>query len=268
MTKTIFITGASSGLGQATAQLFAERGWTVFAGVRAGSENASQLSNLNGVKLVSLDVTQPEQIARAADEAFMYGPVDLVFANAGYALGGPLEFASDDQIVRQIETNLLGPIRTVKAFLPHFREHGHGGFLVTASTAGYVGMPLISSYAATKFGLVGWAESLAYELPEELFIKLIVPGSMKTNFLHAADRSSHPTYADLTAKTDAFYATASDRAEDGRPDIVAEEIWKAATDGKRQVAYFVTEEARQTSAARETLGAEGFRAQIRQMLGI
>lgn len=267
MPKSIFITGASSGLGRATALLFAERGWSVFAGVRSGSESEDKLGAVAGVTTLTVDVTDPNQIERAAAAALDRGPVDLVFANAGYALGGPLEGMSDEQIVREIDTNLLGPIRTIKAFIPHFRDQGHGGFLVTASAAGYVGMPLLSLYSASKFGLVGWAESLAYELPDDLFIKLIVPGSMKTSFLRVAERVAHPSYADLTAKTDGLYAAAASAADDGTPEIVAEAIWEAATDGRRQVAYFVTEEARQTAAGREALGAEGFRQHLRQLLG-
>lgn len=267
MTKTIFITGASSGLGRATAVLFAARGWAVLAGVRPNSDTDNQLGNVAGITILPVDVTEPDQIERVAEAALARGPVDLVFANAGYALGGPLEGTSDNQIVKQINTNLLGPIRTIKAFLPHLHEQGHGGFLITASAAGYVGMPLLSVYSATKFGLVGWAESLAYELPGDLFVKLIVPGSMKTGFLAAADRASHSGYADLAAKIDGFYAAAASSAEDGMPEAVAEAIWDAATDGKRQVAYFVTEEARQTAAARDALGAEGFRGQLREMLG-
>lgn len=267
MANTIFITGASSGLGRATALLFADRGWTVFAAMREGSEVRSRLGAVGGVTILPLDVTKPDQVESAAQAALDRGPVDIVFANAGYALGGPLEGMTDAQLRRQIDTNLLGPIRTIKAFIPHFRERGRGGLLVTASAAGYAGMPLLSAYAATKFGLVGWAESLAYELPRNVFIKIIVPGSMKTNFLHGAERAAHPGYADLAARTDSLYTAAASSAQDGAPEAVAEAIWNAATDGRREVACYVTAEARQTVAGREALGAEGFREQVCRQLG-
>jgi NAD(P)-dependent dehydrogenase (short-subunit alcohol dehydrogenase family) len=265
MTKAIFITGSSSGLGRATALLFAHRGWTVFATMRH-PEREKELGTVQGITLLRLDVTKPQDIDEAARFALARGPVDVVFANAGYALGGPLEAVTDAQLTQEVDTNLLGPIRTVKAFIPHFRERGAGVFLVTSSATGYVGMPLLSAYAATKFALEGWAEGLSYELPQGVHVKTIVPGSMKTGFLRSVDRAEHPAYATFAAKAERYYAAAAKNAADGTPNEVAESVWTAATDGKDQVAYFVTEESRQLKAAREHLGAEGFRANMRRSL--
>lgn len=120
--KSIFITGASSGLGRATAKLFASRGWKVIATMR-NPERDTELKNISGVTLMSLDITDPQQIKTAAEQAVAIHGIDVVFNNAGYGLAGPLEGLADEQIVRMVNTNLMGTIRTTKAFIPHFREN-------------------------------------------------------------------------------------------------------------------------------------------------
>ena len=114
--KTIFITGSSSGLGRATAKLFASKGWKVIATMR-DPDKETELGKLSGVVLLSLDVTDPMQIKSAVDEALAMGRVDVVFNNAGYGMAGPLEGLTDEQIVRMVETNMMGAIRTTKAFV-------------------------------------------------------------------------------------------------------------------------------------------------------
>nr|GFC99068.1 3-oxoacyl-[acyl-carrier-protein] reductase, putative [Tanacetum cinerariifolium] len=107
MNKTIFITGASSGIGKATAKLFAAKGWQVIATMRK-PENETELNQLANVTLLPLDVTNVEQIKDATQKALALGPVDVVFNNAGYTLLGALEATTDEQLVHQMETNFLG----------------------------------------------------------------------------------------------------------------------------------------------------------------
>ena len=132
MSKTIFITGSSTGLGRASARLFAARGWKVIATMRDPSK-AAELGGVEGITLLPLDVTKPEQIEEAARLALARGPVDVVLNNAGYGLAGPFEGASDQQLVAQIDTNLLGVMRVTQAFLPALRARG-GGTIITTTT--------------------------------------------------------------------------------------------------------------------------------------
>jgi NAD(P)-dependent dehydrogenase (short-subunit alcohol dehydrogenase family) len=104
--KTIFITGASSGLGKATAKLFASNGWKVIATMRS-PEKETELNAVKNITLLPLDVTNPEQIKKTVQKAISLSDIDIVFNNAGYRLMGPLESATDEQIVRQLNTNLL-----------------------------------------------------------------------------------------------------------------------------------------------------------------
>src|SRR5690606_7695651 len=127
MSKTIFITGASSGLGKATAKLFVSKGWNVIATVR-NIEKEIELSQLKNIRLLPLDVTNLDQIKDTANKAIKLG-VDVVFNNAGYALMGSMESVSDEKMVRQIDTNILGVLRVTQAFIPYFREKKGGLFI-------------------------------------------------------------------------------------------------------------------------------------------
>lgn len=118
--KTIFITGSSSGLGRATAKLFASKGWSVIATMR-NPEKETEINKPAGVALLPLDITDLKQIESTVKKAIEMSEVDVVFNNAGYGLAGPLEGLTDEQIVRMVNTNLLGTIRTTKAFVPLFQ---------------------------------------------------------------------------------------------------------------------------------------------------
>jgi NAD(P)-dependent dehydrogenase (short-subunit alcohol dehydrogenase family) len=267
MSKTIFITGASTGLGHATAVLFAGRGWTVIATLRnPDSEQGRALAALANVSVLALDVTQPAQIEAAAAAALARGPVDVVFNNAGYGLAGPLEGITDAQLVAQLDTNLLGVIRTTKAFIPAFRARGAGVFIATTSIGGLVAFPLNSAYHATKWALEGWSESLAFELGAfGIRVKTVAPGGIQTDF---AGRSlvlaPHPAYGAMIAKVFAAFQDPARRAGASTAAQIAETVWEAATDGEDRVTYVAGGDAKALYAQRLAGGIEAFRKAIRQ----
>src|SRR6185436_7397872 len=193
--KTIFITGSSSGLGRATAKLFSSKGWKVIASMR-NPEKESELAKLNGAVLFQLDVTDPRQIESAAAKAMVLGGIDVVFNNAGYGMAGPLEGLSDEQMLRMVNTNLMGPIRTTKAFIPYFRERRAGLFITTSSIGGLITVPFNSMYHATKWALEGWSEGMAFELNQlGIGMKLVEPGGMRTDFFtRSFEVGRHPDY--------------------------------------------------------------------------
>jgi NAD(P)-dependent dehydrogenase (short-subunit alcohol dehydrogenase family) len=267
MQKTIFITGASAGLGKATAVLFHERGWRVIATMRnPGAE--TELNQLPGVTLLPLDVTDLAQIKSTVAQAIGLQPVDVVFNNAGYGLMGALEALTDEQILREVNTNLLGVIRVTQAFIPHFRERQAGTFISTTSIGGMLAFPLHSIYQATKFGVEGWSEGMSFELGvHNIRIKTVAPGAISTDFIgRSLDRSAHPAYTALEEKlfgaADAMMQSAS------TPQQIAEVVYEAATDDKDQIRYLAGPDAQAMYARRNELGNEDFRKEIRkQILG-
>lgn len=259
--KTIFITGASTGLGKATAQLFQQKGWKVIATMR-NPEAASDLAFLNNVTILPLDITNPEQIQETVKKSLESGEVDVVFNNAGYGLMGPLEALTDEQIVRQLNTNLLGTIRVTQEFIPYFRERNNGMFISTTSIGGLIAFPLNSIYHATKWALEGWSESMAFELNTfGIDIKTVSPGGIKTDFVsRSLDSASSPAYEEiinsLYSKMEGMMEAAS------TPEQIAEVVYEAATDGKKQLRYVAGEDAKALYAQRIQLGDELFREQI------
>jgi NAD(P)-dependent dehydrogenase (short-subunit alcohol dehydrogenase family) len=262
--KTIFITGASSGLGKAAATLFAAKGWNVIATMRT-PENAQELASLPNVTILPLDVTKPEQITSALKQAVSAGKIDVVFNNAGYGLMGPLEGATDEKIIRQLDTNLLGVIRVIQAFTPHFRETGSGLFITTTSIGGHVAFPFASLYHATKWALEGFSESLSFELaPFGIGVKTVAPGGIATDF---AGRSL--AIAGHEAYQDAFNHMVSTAFKDAdtrfsSAEEIAEVVYTAATDGEDRVHYVAGPDANAMYVRRGEIGAEAARREIGQ----
>jgi NAD(P)-dependent dehydrogenase (short-subunit alcohol dehydrogenase family) len=263
MTGSIFITGSSTGLGRAAVRLFADRGWRVVATMRQ-PERETELAGVSGVTILALDVTRPEQIQAAAARAIEQGPIDVVFNNAGYGLAGPLEGTSDAQVVREIDTNLLGVIRTVQAFIPHFRERGRGLFITTTSIGGLTAYPFNSVYHATKWALEGWSESMAFELARfGIGIKTVSPGGIKTDFQgRSLDLAQHPAYDALVAKALAVFLSPARAATYSTAEQIAEVVYEAATDGKDQLRYVAGDDAKASYAQRKAVGDEAFRKAV------
>jgi len=267
--KTIFITGSSTGLGRATVRLFSSKGWKVIATMRDPQKEA-ELGSLPGVTLLPLDVTNPEQIRTAVDQALAMGGVDVVFNNAGYGLAGPLEGLSDKQMLRMVDTNLLGAIRTTQAFAPHFRHKRAGLFINTTSIGGLVAVPFNSIYHATKWALEGWSESMAFELKRfGIGMKTVSPGGMKTDFFtRSFDTGKHEAYDALVDKVMSVITDPERAASYSTPEQIAEIVYEAATDGKEQLRYVAGADAKATYALRLELGAEDFwKAMDQQFFG-
>src|SRR3974390_937741 len=263
--KTIFITGSSSGLGRAAAKMFASKGWNVIATMRT-PEKETELASIPGVKLMALDTTDADQIQRVAQDVIAHGGVDVVFNNAGYGMAGPLEGFTDEQIVRMIDTNLMGAIRTTKAFLPHFRQKRAGLFINTTSIGGLITVPFNSLYHATKWALEGWSESMAFELNQfGIGIKTIEPGGIRTDFFtRSFDTGRHPAYDPLVNRVMGIITDPKQMATYSSPEQIAEVVYEAATDGKDQLRYIAGEDAKEIYAMRLQLGEEAFRKAMAQ----
>ncbi|MEO1261048.1 MAG: SDR family oxidoreductase [Bacteroidota bacterium] len=269
MTKRIFITGASSGLGKAAAKLFANKGWHVLATMRK-PEKETELNNLENIELLPLDVTVTDQIKSTVEKAISIGDIDVVFNNAGYGLAGPFEGASDEQIVRQLNTNLLGVMRVTQAFIPHFRERKNGLFITTTSIGGLVTLPFNSVYHATKWALEGWSESLAFELnPHGIDVKTVSPGGIATDFAgRSLDMTAHQAYDEQMQKVLAVFMDPERQKNYSTAGQIAEVVFEAATDGKQQLRYPAGEDAKEWYEQRKLVGDEAFRKSIKEMFSL
>ncbi|WP_460950515.1 SDR family oxidoreductase [Spirosoma daeguense] len=264
--KTIFMTGTSTGLGKAAVKLFADKGWNVMATMR-NPEKETELANIPNVTLMELDVTNPEQIKNVAAQAIESGPIDVVFNNAGYGLAGPFEGATDEQIVRNITTNLLGTLRVTQAFLGHFRAKKSGLFISTTSIGGSIALPFNSVYHATKFGLEGWSESMQLELKRMgIGIKTVAPGGIATDFAgRSLDMAQHEAYQEDLEKVLVVFQDPERRANYSTAEQIAEVVYEAATDGKDQLRYLAGNDAKGYYARRQEVGQQAFSNEISQL---
>lgn len=259
MAKTIFITGASSGIGKVTALHFASKGWKVIATMR-NPQNETDLVGKENITLLTLDITKPAQITDAVQQAISTGGVDVLLNNAGYGTLGPLEGTTDEKITEIIHTNLLGVIQLSKAFIPHFRTKQQGAIISVSSIGGLVTYPFFSLYHATKWAIEGWTESMAFELNRfGVQIKTVQPGPTKTDFGgRSLVVSAHDAYEESFSRFQKTFFSEEVMDSLDTAESVAEVIYEAATDGKKQLRYLVGPIANGDYEKRLQLGAEAF----------
>ncbi|CAH8770733.1 SDR family oxidoreductase [Paenibacillus dendritiformis] len=184
-----FVTGASSGFGMLASVKLAEQGYRVIATMRGTSrpEALAALAAAHGVEsrleVRRVDVTDAASIEAAVAHALgAYGRIDLLVNNAGYAQGGYVEDVTMEQWRAQFETNVFGAIAAAKAVLPHMREQGRGTIINIGSISGRIAFPGYAPYAAAKFAIEGFSESLRLEMkPYGVDVVLIEPGAYPTN---------------------------------------------------------------------------------------
>jgi len=189
MTKTWFISGASSGLGREMTEQLLARG-DVVAGTTRRAEALADLQERHGDRLhvLRLELSDTESVRSAVNEAFdRLGTVNVVVSNAGYGLVGAAEEVTDAQIAQQIAANLVGSIQLIRAALPHLRAQGGGRIVQVSSEGGQIAYPGFSLYHASKWGIEGFIEAVSQEVaPFGIDFIIAEPGPTATNFREGA----------------------------------------------------------------------------------
>jgi NAD(P)-dependent dehydrogenase (short-subunit alcohol dehydrogenase family) len=252
-TRCVLVTGASSGIGEATALRLARVGWRVLAGVRA-SADAERLRAAAGERLepVTIDVTEPATIAAVA-EGLGDEPLHGLVNNAGTALAMPLEFLPLDQFRRQLEVNLVGQVAVTQALLPNLRS-ARGRIVNVVSIAGRSALPFLGAYAASKHGLEAVTDALRVELrPFGIAVTIIEPGTIATPIWRKGGELFQQLAAEMPDELGELYgermaafreaaAAAGRRAEPA--DRVAAVVERALTTRQPMARYVVGRDAR------------------------
>ncbi|WP_330444458.1 SDR family NAD(P)-dependent oxidoreductase [Flavobacterium sp. C4GT6] len=183
--KIWFITGTSRGFGRVWTEAALQRGDKVAATAR----NLESIANFkekygDNVLILQLDVTKPEQVKTALEQAYNhFGKLDIVLNNAGYSLIGTIEEANPDEIRLLYETNVIGPVTVIQAALPLLRKQGYGHILGTSSNLGHISYPVIGYYCSSKWAFESIHESLAAEVSQfNIKVTIIEPGAYATEF--------------------------------------------------------------------------------------
>lgn len=271
MTKTVLITGSSSGIGKETAKHFQSKGWNVIATMR-NPQNETELTTLDNMLVSKLDVTDQGTIDTAVAAGLeRFGAIDALVNNAGYGAFGPLEAFSMDGIKRQFDTNVIGLLATTKAVLPHMRAAKSGVIVNISSIGGRMTLPLGSLYHGTKFAVEGITEAMTFEMgPLGVKMKIVEPGAIKTDFggrsFDFQNDESMKEYQGAVGAVMGGFESFGARASEA--SVVANVIWNAVTDGTDQLRYTAGEDAAEYMANRTAADDATFMAGIRESFGL
>ena len=270
-TRTVLITGCSSGIGEATAARLARTGWTVYATARKPETLAGLAAA--GCRTLALDVTSEDSMSAAVDTVLSEsGRIDALVNNAGYSQSGAVETLDLDDVRRQFETNVFGLMRMCQLVLPSMREHRAGRIVNISSMGGRLVFPGGGAYHATKYAVEALSDALRFEVAGfGIKVVLVEPGLITTNFENAAVASMEGNADGPYAEFNAAVAKSTREAyEDGAlaklgggPETVARAIEKAISRRRPKTRYKVTPSARMALATRRLLPDRGWDAFLR-----
>ena len=261
MSQTILVTGASSGIGQATARLLAQRGFTVF-----GTARRPQSAQAQGVTMVPLDVRSDESVRACVAQV---GRLDVLVNNAGYAVTGAAEETSLEEAKAQFETNFFGAVRMVNAVLPGMRAAGAGKIISISSLAGNTAIPYSGFYSASKFALEGYSESLWYEVrPFGISVSLVEPGFVNTPIAEASPAAARPLPA-YDASRKSMLAAFGHALEGGiPPEQVARRVLQIVEDPSPALRYPVGAQATWLPRLRTVVPWKVYAAGVRKTFAV
>ena len=234
-TRIALVTGASSGIGEATAKRLATAGYKVYGTSRRGAQPSQ-----HHFRMLSLDVTSDESVEAAVAEVIrLDGRIDLLVNNAGFGVApAGAEESSIEQAKAVFETNFFGLVRMTRAVVPHMRRRGSGRIVNIGSVLGFLPMPYGALYSATKHAVEGYSESLDHELRTRgIRVSVVEPAYTKTqfdaNFL--APDSKLDEYREVRAALDKVLRKAMATADE--PAVVADVVLEAAVDDRPKLRY-------------------------------
>ncbi|HEY5070536.1 MAG TPA: SDR family oxidoreductase [Caulobacteraceae bacterium] len=275
MPLNVLITGSNSGFGLLTAEKFAKAGHHVHATLREPSRgDALQGLRLQGLPITisTLDVADAAGIERAVAAASAEAPIDVLVNNAGFEVSAPVEHLTDAGLSRQFQTNVLGPVRLIRAVVPAMRSRGAGTIVNISSVAGIIVAPFTAAYSASKHALEAISEALWFELrPFGVRVVLVEPGGFPTNF--GQNVVAEPGWDDASPYRPLAtrFAKAMEDFRAGPPQDpheVADIVFEAALSEDPKLRWLAGDDARMLVPLYRSMGFEGFASVMLQRLGL
>ena len=242
-TRVVLVTGASSGIGAATASRLVKAGFIVYGAAR----RIERIAELDGVLPIEMDITNETQVAAAVDRIISeQGHLDVLINNAGFAQYGPVEEVSIEAARYQFEVNIFGLARLTQLVIPHMRKQGSGTIVNISSMGGRIYTPLGAWYHATKHALEGWSDCLRVELkPLGINVVIVEPGGITTEFNEVVAQysgdlpsaNSMSPYSDLTEKVSRTMADPDFIRKCSPPSVIADTILTALSTSKPKSRY-------------------------------
>ena len=278
MGKITLITGATSGIGKATALLLAGKGYDVYAGARKTADGEELVAEAKGrgipLKAVQVDVTDDGSVRAAVSRiAKESGRLDNLVNNAGFGLLGTVEESTDEEILRQFDVNVFGVGRMCRAVLPRMRAHRSGVIVNISAWLGRMGFPLLTYYNASKYAVEAITDSLRYEAgPFGIRVHSVMPGLFGTRFVskglvaNPATVSPESPYVALAAKLIPVVAKKINEGPD--PVAVAEAVLRVIEDAGSPIRTPVGVEAETFVPMAKQLSDEAFEAKVKEIFGL
>jgi short-subunit dehydrogenase len=265
--QSVLVTGATRGIGRATAALLAREGYRVFGTGRNPSFNT--LDGLDGVDLLPLEVTSNESVAACVAEVQKQtqGQLDVLINNVGTGILGAAEESSAEQVRHLFDVNFFGAVRMTNAVLPMMRARRQGCILLLSSAGGIASVPFSAYYCATKHALEAYAEALRLEMESfQIRVAIVAPGTVSTL---AGDKAIQPDqpmadYEPVRQKTTAKYVQAIHKGMP--PERVAETILRIIRSRKPKPRYTVGVQSAGVSAMKNWLPSRLFEAGVKRMM--
>jgi NAD(P)-dependent dehydrogenase (short-subunit alcohol dehydrogenase family) len=263
--KVVWVTGASTGIGRATAVALAGAGWRVFGTGR----DPSRVAPITGVEFVALDVRSDDSVRACHDTILARaGRIDALVNNAGYLQAGAVEEVSLAELAAQFETNVHGALRTMQAVLPAMRARGSGRIVNITSLAGEVPLPFWGAYNASKAALESLTETLRLEVsPFGVHVSAVEPGAIKTPF-YDVDRRAAPIAAYTPWRARFERTMAGFAAAAPGPEAVADAVLRALSASRPALRWRVTREAFLFTTLRRLLPGWMFELGVRRGMGL
>jgi NAD(P)-dependent dehydrogenase (short-subunit alcohol dehydrogenase family) len=259
------VTGASSGIGRATAKALQSAGFRVF-----GTSRRAVAGRSNGVTMLTCDVTDDESVVTMVEEVLAKaGRIDLLVNNAGMGLLGGAEESSMAQAQALFDVNLFGVLRVTNAVLPIMRRQGKGRIVNLSSVQGFIPAPYFALYSSTKHAVEGYSESLDHELrPFGIRVALVEPAYTRTSFEENLAKPDRLLDTYDSARTGMNAAVRKAMEKGNTPEVVANTVLAAATDPVPKRRYAAGKMARQVSFLRRFVPASAFDKSLRKQLGL
>jgi NAD(P)-dependent dehydrogenase (short-subunit alcohol dehydrogenase family) len=264
--RVVLVTGASSGVGKATAHLLSRHGLTVFG----TSRNPASMDRVAGVEMLALDVCSDDSVRSCVDEVVgKTGRIDVLINNAGYELAGALEELTLDEARAQFETNFFGVVRMVNAVLPLMRQQRRGRIINVGSLSGLTAAPFLGIYSASKCALEGYTEALRYEVkPFDVHVSLTQAGFLKTPMMHRRQAGAHQIADYSPWRERALEAIGAAEQKGPGPDVVAAALLRIATSPAPRLRYLVGRQAKTVAQLRKFLPVRLFELGARRSFAL
>ncbi|MCP3659638.1 MAG: SDR family oxidoreductase [Bacteroidetes bacterium] len=266
--KTVFITGANSGIGKATVEEFAKKGWNVAATIRK-PKLLDMFKKYKNVKTYLMDVTDYDRVNEVSKQAIKdFGNIDALINNAAFLQIGPVETTTMQQYENIYKANVFGLMAVCKAFIPHMRKNRDGVILNVSSANAIAGLAFFSGYSSTKMAVVGFSDSLGSELEQfNIKVKVVFPGFHESGIFKkektdvGKDKKGYEAYKPLLIKFNKIFMS----IPSSPPGSAGKDFYKFATDESDKTEYYTGKDIKLRKLFIKIFGKENYKRMLNKV---